>query len=288
MSTKVLREATRSNASGTNRDPVGPEHLDAAAAPPDGLRIANVSRTHRARTGDVHALDDVSISLPAGGFLAVVGPSGCGKSTLLRMLAGLDAPDAGTVRFGDRTPQDLCRQHGTGVAFQESGLMPWRSVVRNIALPFQVAGCTPRPGRLDELVRLVGLDGFQHSRPHQLSGGMRQRVAIARALALQPDLLLLDEPFGALDAITRQQLNVALREITTSLRSTTVLITHSVAEAVFLADQIVVLSPRPGRVAATIEVALPRNRDVDLLAAAEFHRLCGEVNRVLVHGAAGR
>jgi NitT/TauT family transport system ATP-binding protein len=260
---------------------------EGAAEPPttDGLHIDHVSRTHRARTGDVVALDDVSIALPGGGFLAVVGPSGCGKSTLLRMLAGLDMPDEGELRFDVQTPQQLCRDHRIGVAFQEAGLMPWRSVVRNIALPFQVAGEKPQPGRLEELVELVGLEGFEHSRPHQLSGGMRQRVAIARALALQPDLLLLDEPFGALDAITRQQLNIALRRITTSLRTTTVLITHSVSEAVFLADQVVVLSPRPGRVSASIPVVLPADRDVDLLSATEFHRLCGEVNRALVHGA---
>ena len=253
----------------------------------DGLHICDVRRTYTARGRDVLALDGVSVDLDRGGFLAVVGPSGCGKSTLLRMLAGLDAPDHGTLSFRRRSPLELCRDHQLGVAFQDPGLMPWRTVEGNIKLGFQVAGQSAPSGRLAELVELVGLVGFERARPHELSGGMRQRVALARALALEPELLLLDEPFGALDALTRRTLNLALVEISERLNTTTVLITHSVSEAVFLAAKVLVLSPRPGRVTGLVDVPFPHPRPAALMSDPAYHALCDRVTAMLTAGAGG-
>jgi NitT/TauT family transport system ATP-binding protein len=258
-----------------------------AGAEHDGLRIDHVSRTYRSRGREVLAVDDVTIGLERGGFLAIVGPSGCGKSTLLRMLAGLDAPDSGTLSFRNRSPADLCRDHQLGVAFQDPGLMPWRTAKSNIALAFQVAGRSAPRGRLDELIDLVGLSGFDAARPHELSGGMRQRVALARALALEPALLLLDEPFGALDAMTRRTMNLALLEISERLQTTTVLITHSVPEAVFLAGSVVVLSARPGRVTGRIDVPFAHPRSADLMADPAYHALCDQVTAMLTDTATG-
>jgi NitT/TauT family transport system ATP-binding protein len=246
-----------------------------------GLAVERITRTYHSREREVLALDDVSVDLDAGGFLAVVGPSGCGKSTLLRMLAGLDDPDSGVISFRGQTPLRLCHDHRLGVAFQNPGLMPWRTTEGNIKLAFQVAGRKPPAGRLAELIELVGLTGFEKARPHQLSGGMQQRVALARALALEPDLLLLDEPFGALDAITRTGLNLALLEISERLKTTTILITHSVPEAVFLANKVMVLSPRPGRVTSIVDVDFPHPRANTLMSDPEFHRACDHVTAML-------
>ncbi|MFD3702105.1 ABC transporter ATP-binding protein [Nocardia sp. NPDC058658] len=250
----------------------------------DRLVIDHVGRVYRTRAKETVALADISVDLDSGGFLAIVGPSGCGKSTLLRMLAGLDTPDTGSMTFGGREPGQLCREHRVGVAFQEAGLMPWRTVTANIELAFQVARRRAPKARLAELIDLVGLNGFEHARPHELSGGMRQRVALARALALEPDLLLLDEPFGALDALTRRTLNVALLEISERLATTTVLITHSVSEAVFLATKVLVLSARPGRVQAVIDVPFGQTRTPDLMVDPAFHALCDRITTMLTGG----
>jgi len=217
-----------------------------------------------ARDRAVVALDGVSLELRAGDFVAVVGPSGCGKSTLLRLIAGLDAPDAGSITIDGAPPIDATTDHRIGVAFQDHALLPWLSVRQNVGVPFRLAGLPMDRDRVDALVCLVGLVDFADARPAQLSGGMRQRVSIARSLALKPSLLLLDEPFGALDLVTRRALNLEMQRVWDSLGATTLLITHSVDEAVQLADRVVVMTARPGRVHAEfpIDLARPRTREI--------------------------
>ena len=222
------------------------------------------------------AVTDIDLTVSQGEFLAIIGPSGCGKSTILRMLAGLETPTAGTVLLNGAAPARLVAAHRLGVAFQEHALMPWLSAWDNIALPFRVMGARPDVERIDSLIRLVGLSGFEKARPKQLSGGMRQRVAIARALVLGPELLLLDEPFGALDAVTRRRMNLELQAIWAEQQITSVLVTHSVDEAIFLADRVVVLTERPGRIKMLKVVPFRRPRDRALMTTPEFHHLADE------------
>lgn len=238
---------------------------DAADTGPSGspaIELDHVSKVYRADRGDVHAVDDVSLTIEQGEFVALVGPSGCGKSTLLKIIAGLDLPSGGEVRvFGeplDGPPDSL------GVALQTDALLPWRTVENNVILRHAFQG-----GELDayrthgrELLQLSGLGGFEDAYPRQLSGGMRQRVAICRALVANPALLLLDEPFGALDAITRDQMAIDVQRLWLREGSTVLLITHSIEEAVFLADRVVLLSPRPGRIQRVLEVDFPRPRPI--------------------------
>lgn len=200
--------------------------------------------------GDTEVVAPFTFTLAAGHTTALVGPSGCGKSTILRMIAGLEVPDAGIIRLGVESPKALARRGGLAMAFQDPSLLPWRSVRSNIALGARLAR---KPAdRVDELIRLVGLEGFGDHRPAELSGGMRQRAAIARALVSAPEVLLLDEPFGAVDMMTRNRLNADLPPLWRARGTTAVLVTHSVQEAVLLADRILVLSPRPARVVADI------------------------------------
>ena len=259
------------------------QHRAELAPPPGGLGIElrGVAKAYPLGRGrSLTALEGVDLSVAPGGFTALLGPSGCGKSTILRMVAGLDQPDAGTLAVGGRSPGELARAHRLGVAFQDHALLPWLSVADNVALPFRLARRPVDRDRVDELVRLVGLGGFERARPRQLSGGMRQRASIARALALDPDVLLLDEPFGALDAVTRRRLNVELRHIWEQRRTTTLMVTHDVTEAVFLADQVVVLAGRPGRVAAARPVGFSE-RGAGLLSAPAFHAVADDLSRLL-------
>jgi NitT/TauT family transport system ATP-binding protein len=235
---------------------------------------------HR-RQGDLPALDGVSLSIDRGELVAVVGPSGCGKSTLLRILGGLLAPTEGEVHLDGRPLSSPRRQ--VGYVFQKANLMPWRTVLGNVVLPLEVAG---RPAAEAEssaraLIRLVGLEGFESAYPQQLSGGMAQRVAIARALVAEPEVLLLDEPFGSLDELSREQMNVELLRIWQAHRVTALMVTHSLQEAIFVADRVLAMSPRPGRIRAEVKVDLPRPRRLEVMYIEAFGALLRRVREAI-------
>lgn len=260
-----------------------PERAVAPGAPPrSAVSIDGADKVFALSRGKtLQALDAVDLQIAEGEFVAIIGPSGCGKSTVLRLAAGLDTPTNGTVEIFGAAPRTLAAQHRLGVAFQEHALLPWASVRENIALPYRVAGRRVDDARVDELIELVGLGGFEKARPKQLSGGMRQRVSIARALVLSPDLLLLDEPFGALDAVTRRKMNAELARIWAEERITTILVTHDVDEALILADRVVVMSGRPGHVRTVVDVDFPRPRGPETTRSPEFHALVDRLTALL-------
>ncbi len=233
----------------------------------------------------VLALDQVNLAVADGEFVCLVGPSGCGKSTLLRLLAGLDRADAGHFSLAGRPIDGPSSE--VGVVFQQATLLPWFTIWQNVTLPLRVGGRTlvSRETAIRELVRIAGLQGFENKFPYELSGGMQQRAAIVRALACDPKLLLLDEPFGSLDALTREKMNAELQRIWLASRKTVVLITHSIDEAVFLGDRVVVMSPRPGRIIRDLAVKLPRPRlPAETFGHPEHIALAREIRGLLEGG----
>jgi NitT/TauT family transport system ATP-binding protein len=235
----------------------------------------------------VRALDGITLDVADGEFVALVGPSGCGKSTLLRLIAGLLQPTQGSIRVHGKTPLEAQRDVEFGFVFQDAVLFPWMTVIDNVRLPDDILRRRNPVHEKDQelhargLLQDVGLAGFERLYPEQLSGGMKQRVALARALSYQPTTLLMDEPFGALDEFTRDRLNLQLLEVWEKFGATAVFVTHSIQEAVFLADRVVVLSPRPGRVVRIERVAFPRPRAFDLRFAPTFTELMADLRHLL-------
>ncbi len=245
------------------------------------IEIAGIGKRYDTRDGEVLALEDVSFEIAQSEFVAVLGPSGCGKTTLLKLIAGLENPTAGEARIHGKAIRGPHRK--TGIVFQTPALMQWRSALANVLLPTEILKLPEAKARADAqaLLKLVGLADFANKYPHELSGGMQQRVAIARALVHKPEILLLDEPFSALDTMTRSQLNVELLRIWNDSKTTSLLITHSIPEAVFLADRVVVMTARPARVAEIVAIDLPRPRKPEMRVSQDFLRLTDRIGRIV-------
>jgi NitT/TauT family transport system ATP-binding protein len=251
------------------------------AAPASVVRIDGV--TKQFAQGNVTALQDIDLELAPREFVSLIGPSGCGKSTLLRVIGDLIEPTSGSVSVNGKTARQARNDRDYGIVFQDAVLFDWRTVAKNIALPLEMLGWSRerRRARVREMLELVELSGFADHHPWQLSGGMQQRVAIARALAFEPPLLLMDEPFGALDEMTRERLNLELLSLWERTGNTVVFVTHSISEAVFLSTRVVVMSPRPGRIAGIVDIDLPSRRTVETREAPRFFELATEVRELL-------
>ncbi|WP_173922306.1 ABC transporter ATP-binding protein [Agromyces sp. Marseille-P2726] len=257
---------------------VAPSNAPAPEVP--RLHITDLGRDFTTRAGVTHAVSGIDLDIRVGEFVALIGRSGCGKTTLLRMIGGLLSPTTGTIEVDGRSlwrgaQVDPTAVTKLGFVFQESNLFPWFSVLDNIALPMKLRGVgkAERRARAADLAALVGLTGFEKSYPRELSGGMRQRAAIARALSTEPELLLMDEPFGALDALTRERMNLELQRIVLETNSTVVFVTHDIPEAVFLADRVVHMTPRPGRIRQILPAEFEKPRSVDLQTTVEFNEI---------------
>jgi len=247
--------------------------------------VKDLSFSYRGDYGELQVLDRISFQVAQREFVSVIGPSGCGKTTLLRCLAGLLTPKHGNISIGTVSPQEARSRREMGFMFQESALPEWRTVVRNIVLPLELAGVDKNRAadRVSELVNLVALNGFEQHRPSELSGGMRQRVAIARALALRDSLsiLLMDEPFGALDLITRERMNLELLRILSEVSCASLFVTHSIAEATFLADKVIVFSRLPARIIRQIDVPLSRPRHASMRNSPQFQATITRIRQCL-------
>ncbi len=265
----------------TDRTPT--ERITAALPGTSVVRIAGVGKTFGTESGGVRALEGIDLTIAQGEFVSLIGPSGCGKSTLLRLIGDLTAPTAGSIEVNGKPARRARLDRDYGMVFQAPVLMDWRTVAKNIELPLEVMGFAreERQKRSGELLKLVELEGFAGRHPWQLSGGMQQRVAIARALAFDPKLLLMDEPFGALDEMTRERMNLELMQIWQRTRTTVVFVTHSIPEAVFLSTRVVVMSARPGRIAKIVDIDLPQPRNVETREQERYFELVTEVREAL-------
>ena len=250
------------------------------------ISVENVDLTFETNDGPVHALREVSLEVKEGDFVSFIGPSGCGKTTLLRVIAALESPTTGNVRVNKMLPDDARKAREYGYVFQAAGLYPWRTVSGNIKLPLEIMGysSTEKEERTKKVIELVELKGFEKKFPWQLSGGMQQRASIARALAFDANILLMDEPFGALDEIVRDRLNGELLNLWARTKKTICFVTHSIPEAVFLSTKIVVMSPRPGRITDVIESSLPAKRDLNIRDSSEFIKIAQRVREGLKAG----
>ena len=246
----------------------------------------SLSLTFQTNDGPVHALSEIDLNVDKGDFVSFIGPSGCGKTTFLRVIADLEQPTSGDISVNGMTPQQARQARAYGYVFQAAGLYPWRTIERNIALPLEIMGYSKsdQKARVEQTLDLVNLTGFEKKFPWQLSGGMQQRASIARALAFDADLLLMDEPFGALDEIVRDHLNEQLLQLWDRTNKTICFVTHSIPEAVYLSTKIVVMSPRPGRIADVIESTLPRERPLDIRETKEFLDIAHRVREGLRAG----
>jgi NitT/TauT family transport system ATP-binding protein len=245
------------------------------------MAIRGATKFYRTRTGAVHALDDVSIDVRRGEFLCILGPSGCGKTTLLWSMAGLHDLSSGEILLDG---QRIDRPHPEiAMIFQDANLLPWRTLERNISLPFELKRIRPDYARIAQLLERVGLTGFNDKYPRELSGGMQQRASIVRSLSVDPSMLLMDEPFGALDAFTRDEMNLLIQEIWMETGKTIAFVTHSIPEAIFLADRLVVMSARPGRVSHVYDIDLPRPRSTDIQTRPDFIERVMEIKRRIDH-----
>lgn len=259
---------------------------EVAGEPALAVEVRGASLTYQATDAPVHALSNIDLAIEPGEFVSLIGPSGCGKTTLLRVIADLEHVTEGEVRVNGLTPHEARLARAYGYVFQASALFPWRTVLANVQLPLQIQGRSAADSRaiaMEQLAR-VNLAGFEGKYPWQLSGGMQQRVSIARALSFEPRILMMDEPFGALDEITRDRLNEQLQQLWQRERRTVVFVTHSIAEAVYLSTRIVVMSPRPGRIVREIRSTLPDERHLGLRDSAEFVAVAHAVREALAQG----
>jgi NitT/TauT family transport system ATP-binding protein len=248
------------------------------------IEARDLSLTFQTGDGPVYALSKVNLTVNEGDFVSFIGPSGCGKTTLLRVIADLEQATEGAISVNGMNPEQARLARAYGYVFQAPGLFPWRTVERNVALPLEIMGLDDAAGRTRRNLELVNLGGFEKKFPWQLSGGMQQRVSIARALAFDPKLLLMDEPFGALDEIVRDKLNQQLLDLWDRTKKTVVFVTHSIPEAVFLSTKIVVMSPRPGRIIDVIETNFPRGRTLDMRETPDFLKIAHRVREGLRAG----
>lgn len=255
----------------------------ASSVQAEAVRLNNVTVRFDSDRGRVTALQDVSVSLPAGSFISLIGPSGCGKSTMLRVVADLLRPAEGEVHVLGGSAEQARRERALAFVFQDAALLPWRSVIQNVRLPLEVGKVRRQAGgpTPEDLLALVGLAGREAALPQELSGGMRQRVSIARALVCQPRLLLMDEPFGALDEITRDRMNAELLRIWENTQTTVLFVTHSIPEAVYLSEKVLVFSAHPGRIKQCVDIDLPYPRQLDVRDSPQFTSLTSRIRRLL-------